>query len=163
MCPTRILGYNKMKTLFSFLFVVATMFMFTSCDFNVDTPSSMYHKYESLGKTTEEKEAKKEHSDMFYAKMMDNFCRNHLEECFGVKYFSNSVQVIDLVRLDDRVLVEGIHSYKGQSTHRDVAFSAEIKEKDGHLFDVKFTKDKEGLFGKSGSESQTLTNIYYNG
>lgn len=153
-----------MKTIYSFLFVVVTMFMLTSCDPKDYTPRSMYHKYENYCKTMDEIEAKKEHSDMFYEKMMDKFCQNHLEECFGVKYVSNSVHINEVVRLDDRVTIKGTHSYKGKlKTYRDVVFYADISEKDRNLFDVKFTKEIDYMIGENGSESQTLTNISYNG
>lgn len=100
----------------------------------------------------------------FYERLLERFCQHHYNSCFdNVNYKQNSLYItyFDISENLKYVRINGYHSYRGWSSHNDVAFDATIEEKEDNYFEVTFRKDIEYAFdSRNGSESGTRT-IYY--
>ena len=116
---------------------------------------------ESSGAEIEEIEEKPPKTEGFYERLLENFCRRYYKDCFDVNYKENSLRIKSVNLTDNIASIQGVHSYEGWTSHKDVKFIAKVTEKEEGYFEVFFCKDVEFLFQEENGQEAATRNMSY--
>lgn len=121
---------------------------------------------ESSEAEIEEIEEKPQRTEGFYERLLENFCQRYYKDCFNIDYKENSLRinqfsVVNSETYITEAYIQGVHSYSGWSSHKDVKFTAVVKEKEENYFEVFFCKEVEYLFDDENGKEAATRNMSY--
>lgn len=136
-----------------------TAMMLSSCkEINGYLSSSQNEPSEPEAEEVVEKPQK---TEGFYERLLEDFCRRYYKDCFDINYKENSLRITRFNLTNNVASIMGVHSYKGWSSHKDVAFTAMVKEKEEDYYEVFFCKDVEYLFDDENGQEAATRNMTY--
>ena len=147
-----------------FCILIATMIAashLSSCSENKKYhSSSLYEAPET--EIVEEVEVKPQKTEGFYERLLENFCQRCYNDCFdNINYKEYSLRIKSFSVVNTEAYIQGVHTYSGWSTHKDVEFTAVVKEKEEDYYEVFFCKDVEYLLDEENGKEAATRNIYY--
>ncbi len=124
--------------------MVACCMLFVACKFSSKSSTRNGEKYGIMSQQDIDYEEELVFDGAFYEALLDTFCNKHYKTKLKGTYISHSIRVRDYSQDGNTVIVEGTHSFEGDTgDYKDRMFWATVQIVDNSTFEIYFSREVE--------------------